>query len=597
MRNTSSEETVASSETMAMEGSEAENPDKIVITDSDLVPLEELDISQEAVGPVTARVLSAHQHAVYLQFEQEDKLELCVFSPGRMFVNGSENLLKFALSANITRAMFPEGSEFTVLVQRLADTFRAPFSSPGEGGEKTEQAEEKKKRRNETKEVLRSVGWAASLVMRGEPPALERINTPGQRFEDHQISWQKLLARLSSQLLSEDKLEVKAEVKADVPAEPENKDSEAVEAVEAPEAGETAGEDEPDKWFLVSLNGVHPVNIPKYYPEVTKTAVRGVVKEIHGNVSGIVEVGPEDGGLLRFQRYVVERDGVHLNLTDSLEDILQVGQEVSVDVARNVDSSGSALFPAHYGDQVASRVCSGSVTAEAAKDPEEGSYGELCHRVRVVELHEDEEGRIASGLGCIQYSQFIKNGMASASMVGEFVNFSREQLYFYGMKLRPEVDLAHLLTPGDEIKSHLRMLDTKQGRAQFVCKIGWVDGNKAGQAKISAHLNPSCGSLHKWCERKGLDWLQVEKMVHGLAGNKRDLSEEMAVGYIMDLDTAENNETTSKGLIKIEVGPHKGKVVRFNRWAGWDLIPASQQSQYLSLQVQGESLRTEAGEG
>ena len=122
-------------------------------------------------------------------------------------------------------------------------------------------------------------------------------------------------------------------------------------------------------------------------------------------------------------------------------------------------------------------------------------------------------------------------------------------------------------------------------------------GNKAGQAKISAHLNPSCGSLHKWCERKGLDWLQVEKMVHGLAGNKRDLSEEMAVGYIMDLDTAENNETTSKGLIKIEVGPHKGKVVRFNRWAGWDLIRASQQSQYLSLQVQGESLRTEAGEG
>ena len=57
----------------------------------------------------------------------------------------------------------------------------------------------------------------------------------------------------------------------------------------------------------------------------------------------------------------------------------------------------------------------------------------------------------------------------------------------------------------------------------------------------------------------------MEAMVHGVAGKKKDLSEDMAVGYIMDLDPAENNETTSKGLIKIEVGPHKGKVVRFNR--------------------------------
>ena len=56
MRNISSEETVAAaSETM--EGSEGENPDKIVITDSDVVPLEELDTSEAAVGPVTAKVM------------------------------------------------------------------------------------------------------------------------------------------------------------------------------------------------------------------------------------------------------------------------------------------------------------------------------------------------------------------------------------------------------------------------------------------------------------------------------------------------------------------------------------------------------------
>ena len=53
MRN---EETVVASETM--EGSETESTDKIVITDSDLVPLEDFDTSEEVVGPVTAKVKS-----------------------------------------------------------------------------------------------------------------------------------------------------------------------------------------------------------------------------------------------------------------------------------------------------------------------------------------------------------------------------------------------------------------------------------------------------------------------------------------------------------------------------------------------------------
>ena len=53
MRNNSGE--VALSETM--EGSEAENSDLIVITDSDLVPVEELDTSDEVVSPVLAKVI------------------------------------------------------------------------------------------------------------------------------------------------------------------------------------------------------------------------------------------------------------------------------------------------------------------------------------------------------------------------------------------------------------------------------------------------------------------------------------------------------------------------------------------------------------
>ena len=51
---------MAASASETMEGSESvvENPDKIVITDSDLVPLEELDTSEAVVGPVTAKVIS-----------------------------------------------------------------------------------------------------------------------------------------------------------------------------------------------------------------------------------------------------------------------------------------------------------------------------------------------------------------------------------------------------------------------------------------------------------------------------------------------------------------------------------------------------------
>merc|ERR1719166_822462 len=55
-------------------------------------------------------------------------------------------------------------------------------------------------------------------------------------------------------------------------------------------------------------------------------------------------------------------------------------------------------------------------------------------------------------------------------------------------------------------------------------------------------------------------------MVTGQAGAKMDVREsDMAVGYITDLDPGENNETTARGLIRIEGGPHRGKVVRFNR--------------------------------
>ena len=61
------------------------------------------------------------------------------------------------------------------------------------------------------------------------------------------------------------------------------------------------------------------------------------------------------------------------------------------------------------------------------------------------------------GLGCIQYSQFMKSGKGSSSMVGEFVTFTREDLYFHGVRLSDKVDLGHILAVGDFISCHLKV--------------------------------------------------------------------------------------------------------------------------------------------
>ena len=42
-------------------------------------------------------------------------------------------------------------------------------------------------------------------------------------------------------------------------------------------------------------------------------------------------------------------------------------------------------------------------------------------------------------------------------------------------------------------------------------------------------------------------------------------NDDLAAGVIVDLEPAENNETVARGLIKIIVGPHKDKIVRFTR--------------------------------
>ena len=108
------------------------------------------------------------------------------------------------------------------------------------------------------------------------------------------------------------------------------------------------------------------------------------------------------------------------------------------------------------------------------------------------------------------------------------------------------------------------MLDTKQGRAQYVCKLGWLDS--ASNPVARPLLATESPELHRWCATKGLNLASVERILAGEAGLKGDLAaSDMAVGHVIELDSAENYETVAKGLIKIDAGPHKGRVVRYAR--------------------------------
>ena len=108
------------------------------------------------------------------------------------------------------------------------------------------------------------------------------------------------------------------------------------------------------------------------------------------------------------------------------------------------------------------------------------------------------------------------------------------------------------------------MLDTKQGRAQFVCKLGWLESTSRPVARpLLASESPE---LHRWCATKGLTLASVERILAGEAGLKGDHADsDMTVGHVIELDLAENNKTVAEGLIKIDAGPHKGRVVRFSR--------------------------------
>ena len=260
-------------------------------------------------------------------------------------------------------------------------------------------------------------------------------------------------------------------------------------------------------------------------------------------------------GEKRFLRSAVcDTEGLPLGLGGVLEEALQIGQQVQVQLVEE--------------DVVA--VCPGVLAEEPASQPDTLGLSGSFHKVRVVELYADETGRHVRGLATIQESQLIKSGGAAMSMMGEWVIFEGSDLYFFRVRL-DKADLGLVFSEGENFHCQLDMLEVKEGRAQYRVKLGWKHWNRDHGALVPGRqLAPESTALLRHLAGQGLTLRGMEETLLGRTKLQCKLPpENMAMGTVLQLDPAENNETVCKGLIKISCGPNKGSVIKFNRNKGF----------------------------
>ena len=113
------------------------------------------------------QVLSVSLHAVFLTFTHEEEEQVAVMTPGKMFINGSENLLNFARAEVILRQLLSDKDEFSVCVKKLS----SPITTKVVDNKKPSQAEaedankaKKEKKKGETVEETRTVSWGVTVL-------------------------------------------------------------------------------------------------------------------------------------------------------------------------------------------------------------------------------------------------------------------------------------------------------------------------------------------------------------------------------------------------------------------------------------------------
>ena len=68
-------------------------------------------------------------------------------------------------------------------------------------------------------------------------------------------------------------------------------------------------------------------------------------------------------------------------------------------------------------------------------------------------------------------------------------------MFFYGVRMSG-VDLSYLLAVGDEFQCQLQMLETKEDRAQYKVKVGWV-----GRNSVTQDVRPELAAVHNIMSR------------------------------------------------------------------------------------------------
>jgi len=503
-----------------MPNSSAKNRGKTMLTDR-FEKFPSLKQDSKQMGPFPAKVYAMSPTLVFFRFTINDKPQIAYAIPGRMYVNGSENLLKYGKSKDLLLALLDPDMDFKIIVRELAETRRGYMNTiildPA-------QAELEKSNAEAPNAVAYYVNLVCPIEYNEELVVKGLGNQQKFHTEDH--SFKKYLDQVHHGLLGGKMENVVLE----------------------------------QAWFMVSDVGLTHKTIKEGYIHPVKKGSKGKVKEIFLPFGGTIELddGQEQVTFYRMNLYV---NGVRVGFTDRLEDFIKVGDRVSLDIAPNMQQDG-LFFGGVTGTNIATSVYKGDLPkAEPFRVPPK-LVGDDSHKVNVFELNLDPAGTGAytSGVAVVQMSALIHKDQASTNMIGEFAKFSNKDLWYCGVNMAG-VDLSYLFRPGDTFFAQLVMLPVKDGRCQYSVKCGFH-----GKLDLSPFPLPESGVVHKTMLKRNMDFKSFEDvLLKKVKPRQKTIPEGTAIGRLHFLEPAENKETVSKGTVLIEAGPHKGKIVKMSR--------------------------------
>eukprot|EP00088_Acartia_fossae_P051852 TRINITY_DN5832_c0_g1_i10.p1 TRINITY_DN5832_c0_g1~~TRINITY_DN5832_c0_g1_i10.p1 ORF type:complete len:933 (-),score=328.00 TRINITY_DN5832_c0_g1_i10:867-3665(-) len=448
-------------------------------------------------------------------------------NPGRMYVNGQDNLMKFCKNHLITRD-FIDSITWKIWIRELVEPKFKSLDLSQDLQKKTEVKISNAKRGGKIKE--KGVICTHHVVMMTAATAFDTIDSieiglnKGQEFKKENANFSKFWDAFLDNILK-------------------------------PEAKAVDGWEK--NWFVVSevgFSGYSPSNVP----EETFTSGKGRIQDIVRPYGGTIVTSD---GLALFHRTNVYLNGQIVGFTDNFN--LKPGTTVECDLVENEKEDGTKYVENFEGKYIAVSVYVGKRPA-VPMDQEKATVidAESLHKVLVTELHEDPQGSgiYNSGIGVIQLSTMIRNKKASESMIGEFVKFENTNLHYGGVSMAGK-DLSYLVRTGEVLEATLTMLTVKSKKAQYEVKEGFL-----GVSEVCRLVLPESNVNLKRLERGDLDFETMENILYKNVPPKLNtLDENIAQGRIVALEPPENQKTTSKGTILIEYGKYKGKKVKLNR--------------------------------